>query len=115
MDIFKIIGKNKEYALVIGTSYESPLSALPSIEEELRSINYTGDVVFDLLLSNGKASNRFVRLNFNKDSFDHNSFQVVCKVGSDLQEISKSFFRQNKELLTRGVLTDQERFSILSP
>ncbi len=115
MDTFKIIGKKKEYALVIGTSYESPLSALPRIEEELRSMNYNGNVVFDLLLSNGKASNRFVRLNFNRNSFDHNSFQVVYKVGNDLQEISRSFFRKNKELLNRGVLTDQERFSILAP
>ena len=115
MDTFKIIGKKKEYALVIGTSYESPLSALPSIEEELRSMNYNGNVVFDLLLSNGKASNRFVRLNFDRNSFDHNSFQVVYQVGNDLQEISRSFFRKNKELLNRGVLTDQERFSILAP
>jgi hypothetical protein len=112
---YQIIGIHEDYILIMGTSYEGPLPKLSLIEKELSSRQYKGRVVFDLLLSNGKSSNRYVSFNFDNNSFDKESFQVLPEVGFDLVEESRKYFEKNKELLNHGVLTDQERFSILYP
>lgn len=42
--------------VVVATSYINPLSHTPFIRRELQKMDYTGEILFDQLLSNGYAS-----------------------------------------------------------
>ena len=52
--------------MVIATSIESPLSEYKQISEELRSLNFEGNVLFDMLAYNGVNSELFFTVYFDK-------------------------------------------------
>lgn len=83
--------------IVFSTSYVNPLDDLDNVERALRT-EYKGKVLFDLLLSNGNASNRFVEAMFDGEKFDDNSFHKVENVGDDVLQFSASYYRQSKYL-----------------
>lgn len=101
-------------AIVTATGYESPMSALHEIEDELCSIlgsRATGDVVFDLLSSNGLEWNRFMSLYLDKGRFLIRSAKVL-QDGSAIDSLVNfqlPFFRQHPEYLANSILTIEER------
>ena len=80
-----MILEQKEYVLkkysggyiIFSRSYISPLSQYKRIEQELRDKNYTGPVIFDLLMTNGDEFNRFIEIYFNGTSLDMISTKIV--------------------------------------
>ncbi|HGI1702963.1 TPA: type II toxin-antitoxin system RnlB family antitoxin, partial [Streptococcus pyogenes] len=56
--------KSDSCKVVVATSYVSPLSQVYAIANELKSVDYKGEVIFDLVLSNGFSSNRFLKTDF---------------------------------------------------
>lgn len=56
---------NNAGKLIVATSYVNPLGDLPVIAEKLAKENYNGKVLFDLVLCNGFASNRFIEIDAN--------------------------------------------------
>ncbi len=47
------------------------------VQNDLCSRNYSGKVLFDLLLTNGQARNRFVETTFNGVQFDARNINVI--------------------------------------
>ena len=66
MKAYDIIEFKSDYNyVVLATSYINPIDELENIEEELKAKEYSGKVLFDLLLCNGMNSSRFVEIKFN--------------------------------------------------
>ncbi|ONN64049.1 hypothetical protein BTM36_24020 [Herbaspirillum sp. VT-16-41] len=72
--------KSDSCKVVVATSYVSPLSQVYAIALELKSIGYQGDVIFDLVLSNGFSSNRFLKTDFDGEQLNIGKICVAWEV-----------------------------------
>lgn len=107
-----------DYGFIIrANSYISPMGKLPKIEDDLRSLNYKGKVLFDLILSNGFTTNTFVEGEFDGSKFIKDSFEKVkITYQPFLNEIfiryagnmdllnNSSLLITQKDILNRGLL-----------
>jgi hypothetical protein len=108
------IHKNKigDYPFVIfSTSYVSPIENIMDIEQEL-GFHFKGKVLFDLLLSNGVSSNRFVEADYDGEKFDYSSFKTLNQVGLEIKKESSEFYRTHTEFLTNSILPNAHQFLI---
>ncbi|MFM4777043.1 type II toxin-antitoxin system RnlB family antitoxin [Aeromonas veronii] len=64
-------------AIVIAADYHNPLQELPSVMDALRKKEISGEILFDLLCSNGAEWNRFASMHFNGQAFERRTFQVI--------------------------------------
>lgn len=102
--------------IVFGTTYANPLSCLPVIEQELSKMNFSGKVIFDLLLSNGYSSNRFIEAEVESSRVIRKSMKVISS--SDLDdnflELTHEFFRSQPNLIEKNfILLDKEKYSLI--
>lgn len=104
--------ESAEYGFIIySVSYVSPIQNLKAVGKELRYVKFQGKVLFDLLLSNGLASNRFIEVEFTGFNFKYDSFKIV-EVSEEQREQSARFYKHNEALLERGILPDAVQFLI---
>lgn len=106
-------------AIVTAISYESPLSSLSEIEQELASLlgyNANGEVLFDLVCSNGIEWNRFISLQLKDGAFQINTASVIdpCKIPQKLLEEQASIFTRNPQYIRDSVLTLEEMTHIVA-
>lgn len=100
--------------VVIATSYVSPFSELYSINFELKSLRYKGEVLFDLLLSNGFASNRLLKMNFDGEQLDISKVEVVPKLKSTLLDELYEFFYQHPAYIQASSLPEPQKYVLLN-
>ncbi|PWW26628.1 RnlB antitoxin of RnlAB toxin-antitoxin system [Cytobacillus oceanisediminis] len=101
-----------EYPYVIfSTSYVNPIEDIDDIEEELKPL-FKGKVVFDLLLSNGFTSNRFVEAEFDGTRFNHSSFKALKDVNDCIIKEASHFYSSHSGLLKNGILSNAHQFLI---
>lgn len=81
-------------AVIVAMGYQSPLEHLPSIVKELHEKSISGEVLFDLLCSNGYEWNRFASMRFNGQNFERKTFQVI-----DSNKVSCSLAREHEVLV----------------
>lgn len=113
MNKYQIVERQKDFILIMGLSFESPLTDLSEIERELQRSKYRGRVVFDLLLANGIAFNRYVKMCFENGRFQRETFDVIPSSDVSLNEASKKFIKDNKDVLNYGILSALEKSEIL--
>jgi hypothetical protein len=105
------IGNSSSYKYVIfSTSYISPLEQLNEIEPILKSFH--GKVLFDLLLSNGNTTNRFIEGAYNGEKFDIGSFQVCKDIDYGIKEFTGEFYKQNNHYIQHGILSKPLQFLV---
>lgn len=97
--------------VVYSTSYVSPIEAITDIEHELQS-QFRGKILFDLLLSNGVSSNRFIEANFDGDHFDYSSFKSLILVDGEIKKKLIEFYKKNTVLLENSVLPNAYQYLI---
>lgn len=100
-------------AIVTAIGYENPLSSLSEIEHELTCLlgqELNGEVIFDLVCSNGLEWNRFLSLQVKNGSFDYNSVSILDKTDfiSQLFDEQAYFLSNNLHYLQDSVLTSDE-------
>ncbi len=117
MKTYYIVETNNNEAnykcLIIATSYVCPLDSFEQkkqLENELQERNLQGSVLFDLLLCNGLAHNRFVAFDFKDNSLDTFNDTVVTNVDDMYKEISCRYFRENPLILEKGILPEAQMF-----
>lgn len=76
--------ESEERVLVVANSYINPLGNILMISKDLAEMEYKGEVLFDLLMSNGFASNRFLKINFDGGKFLLNSREIVSDVKTEV-------------------------------
>jgi Antitoxin to bacterial toxin RNase LS or RnlA len=102
------VNLNEYKYIVFSCSYVNPTEELNQIEQELHG--YCGKVLFDLLLSNGFNSNRYVEAIYNGKEFV--SFKVIENIDPQIKEISGHFYRSHLEYLDNSVLSNAQKFLI---
>lgn len=102
--------KDKYKAVIYATSIYSPFDELEDISEELRKCGVleAGELLFDLLLSNGNCFNRFVTAHFDGRRINRNSLSVINIEDKELVSAVNCFYTKNLELLSNGVLSRKD-------
>ena len=114
MKAYDIIEFKSDYKYVIlVTSYENPMDELENIEDELGAKEYSGKVLFDLLLCNGMNSSRFVEIEFNGKCFDLSSSITIKNPNKSIKEGIHQYLKDKPVLLENSVLPKAQRYIII--
>ena len=110
MNNYKIITfQSDERKLVLSTSYVSPLSSVFIISSELANESYQGEVLFDLLLSNGFSPNRFLSMQFDGTKFLPQTTKKVEKISKELLKEIYAFYYEHTEYVVQSSLPDVQK------
>lgn len=113
MKAYDIIEIEKEYKyIVFATSYENPIDELDTIENDLRTKNYSGKILFDLLLCNGMNSNRYIEMNFDGEYFDIFSSKVLKTLAKSIEISMYKYLKSKPSLVENSVLPKAQRYLI---
>ena len=113
MKAYDIIEFKNDYKyVVLATSYKNPMEELENIEDELKAKEYSGKVLFDLLLCNGMNSSRFVEIKFNGKCFDLSSSITIKNPNNSIKEDIHQYFKDKPALLENSVLPKAQRYII---
>lgn len=113
---YKIEKVSSKFVLVLSTSYESPLGYIGVLMKELDAMNFTGTVLFDLLLCNGNVYNRFVEVPFALGQFNRSSMSIIdyAEIDDSILTMSSDFYKSNCFLLeTNHILLDEEKRELI--
>lgn len=108
---YELLHANDTYKyVVLATSYVSPLGSLPEIEELLRYEDYRGPVLFDLLMSNGFSSNRYLELIFDGNQFDRINVSIIDSIFISLKEIIYEHYYNNVDYINNSSLPEAQKY-----
>ncbi len=94
--------------IIFPTSYINPLMDLKALENKLsKEISLPSKILVDLLLCNGNNFNRFVRFVFDGKKIDRSSIEITKLNMAEETDVNE-FYRQNKNLISKGVLAPSE-------
>ena len=113
-DCYKIEYLTDGIVVVFSTAYINPIAYLSKIEEDLRDIKFDGQVIFDLLLSNGYSSNRFVQATVKDSQINKSSIKILKTVDSLLLKKSHDFYSKNRKFVENSILGEQEQKELLT-
>lgn len=103
--------EDSEYEYVaIGTSYANASSALAVFD------GFSGRMLYDSVLSNGFASNRYLEFVYEDHKFVKDAVRVVeaCEVPEEVKSVIATYWQENPRGLTRGSLhwNEMERLGV---
>ncbi|GAB1539942.1 hypothetical protein NUACC21_26110 [Scytonema sp. NUACC21] len=115
-ELYRIERISEQVVAIFCTTYVNPISYLPIIEEELIRLNFSGKIIFDLLLSNGYSSNRFIEAEVCKTKVNRSSMKVINS--SNLDEFfikrTQEFYKSHPELVeNNNILQDEEKYYLI--
>lgn len=96
--------------LVLSTDYLSPEDYLDELSDILQEDSYIGNVLFDLLVTNG-PKDRFYKAFFDGKAFDLKSFRK-SEVIADIEALSNDFFKTNYKIIENSPLNDFYKYLI---
>lgn len=94
-------------------SYANPINELKDIANELQLFRYEGEVIFDLLLTNGNTSNRFLISKFTKRKFVMKSFKKT-NIGTDIKREIILYYKNHVEYLSNSILSSSTISAIIN-
>ncbi|MFE8696537.1 type II toxin-antitoxin system RnlB family antitoxin [Cytobacillus sp. FJAT-53684] len=106
--------KSDARKVVVATSYVSPLPQIYAIANELKSIGYKGEVIFDLVLSNGFSSNRLLKTNFDGEQLNIGKIEVLATLKSSILDELYVFFYQNPQYVRASSLSEPQKYVLLN-
>ncbi|SNR71864.1 type II toxin-antitoxin system RnlB family antitoxin [Flavobacterium sp. ov086] len=98
---------------VQSVNYNNPINQLNEISKELVYFNFEGKVVFDLLLTNGNSSGRFLISSFTNSKFEMSSFRKTV-VAKNIRNEIIIYYKKNQEYLSNSILSKKTIQSILN-
>lgn len=90
-EIIDFIHGDYRFAIFATTSI-NPLSVLSAIEEILKERGESYFVLFDLLLSNGETSNRYISAFFDGKKFQHDTFKLIKRLPKEFKNIASQYY-----------------------
>ncbi|MGH0555548.1 type II toxin-antitoxin system RnlB family antitoxin [Bacillus pretiosus] len=106
--------KSDSCKVVVATSYVSPLSQVYAIANELKSVDYKGEVIFDLVLSNGFSSNRFLKTDFDGDQLNIGKIEAFSKVKDNILDELYVFFYEHPQFVKASSLPEPQKYVLLN-
>lgn len=113
---YKIKKVSSKFVLIFSTGYDSPLGYISTLGKELSAMDFTGTVLFDLLLCNGNAYNRFVEIPFTLGRFNRSSMSIVdyTEIDDSILVMSSQFYKSNLFLLEANyILLEEEKRELI--
>jgi hypothetical protein len=102
--------QEEDYSFIIfSTNCSNPLDDLDEIEKILKN-KLNGKVIFDMLLSNGNTSNRFIEADFNGSTFNIKSFKIPAFIDNKIKEISSLYYKDKVEFINSDKLSNAFKF-----
>lgn len=116
-DLYRVNRISDEVVLIFCTTHINPISYLSLIEEDLIRINFSGKIIFDLLLCNGYSTNRFVEASVCGSKVNRRSMRVIESSildKSTIKNINK-FYKKNRHLLENNdILLDDQKYDLIN-
>jgi len=106
------ITSNNLLAVIYSVNFDSPMNHICSIENELKEYGSTGEIFFDLLLSNGNTTDRFYSAIFDGNKIVENSIKKITNPPQKIQKKSLLFYHDKQEYLSNSVLNKAQRFLV---
>ena len=109
-----VLLKVENSMVVLGASYQHPISSIFEHEQSLRDAGFVGHVLIDGLLATGFASNRFLKMYFDGQHFEYMKDAEIVNV----EHVSKAqlnaiynWFKDNVEFVERNaILPNAQRY-----
>ena len=98
--------------MIFSTSEYNPTDFISNIEKDLLKEKYKGNVIFDLLLSNGNNYNRYLNAKFDGKKFDGNSYTLIDEPKNEIRQKSLDFYKKNISILENSILSKPIKFMI---
>ena len=95
-------------AVVTATPDFHPLRELKQLTSELDNLQFEGSVLFDLLVVNGLAENRFASMKFTKRKFNRSTFALESEVNPSIRDEQDTLAKQDHTFLLGSVLSSEE-------
>ncbi|WP_179413427.1 type II toxin-antitoxin system RnlB family antitoxin [Mucilaginibacter sp. E4BP6] len=99
---------NRFFYFVIGNDSTRFDCLLPFVNEELKAKKFQGQIVFDLLLSNGNTNRRYFQSIFNGEKVDIANLSRLEHVPDEFIQISNKYLREHQQILNYGILSNAE-------
>lgn len=113
LEIAKLNNSKYKYLILFTSNIESIMD-VEGVSSCLRKNNcLPGELLFDLLLVNGNAFNRFVEAYYDGEKLDPKTYNIVDVVDSSITNRAKTFFRNNSKFLNNSILTMPEKRKIM--
>ena len=107
--LFEIITINQSTTIVVSKTYLGLGIFISELEEELSQRKFKGEIVFDLLLSNGiNSKNRFMHSCCNGKTIFEPELLNPIEISSDCKYYINSFYKLNPGILSKGILRKKE-------
>jgi hypothetical protein len=115
-ELYQIERISDRVVIIFCTTYVNPISHLPIIEKELSRLNFSGKIIFDLLLSNGYSSNRFIEADVYKAKVNRDTMRVIDSSNVDEFFIRRThdFYKSHPYLVEiNNILLDEEKYNLI--
>lgn len=103
-----IINSFDNKVLVLSKGANTMSDYISDIAKLLNEKSYQGEVIFDLILSNG-IDDRYYGVNFNGNSFDLITLNRYTNVSSEILRQSKLYYKEHIKLLRSSNLSIYQR------
>ena len=111
MKAYDIIEFKNDYKyVVLATSYENPIDVLDEIECDLCLKNYSGKVLFDLLLCNGISSNRYIEMEFEGKCFNIFTSKVLETPSKVIEKYIYDYLKGKSAIIKNSVLPRAQQY-----
>lgn len=98
--------------MIFSTSENNPTDNISIIEKDLMKKKYSGNVFFDLLLTNGNNFNRYLKAYFDGNSFEMDSYTIILEPKKELKKKSLDFYQKNINILDNSIISNPIKFMI---
>jgi len=98
--------------IIFSVDYHRIEDYISDLSKELSRRSYSGMVIFDLLLSNGLNSDRYIKAIFDGNKFLLQTMETIDNVDKQIEKISSKFYQCKPEYLENSVLTRAQKFLI---
>lgn len=102
--------KNDYKYVVLATSYENPIDVLDEIEYELSLKQYSGKVLFDLLLCNGMSDNKYIEMEFDGEHFLLSSSKILNQISNIIENFIYRYLKDRPLLIKNSVLPKAQQY-----
>lgn len=103
--------KNKVIVLALNNNRFNDICL--EVQKKLAKKSFYGEVIFDLLISNGLSHNRFVSLKFDNDKFIYSTVKELKQVDDDVLDYTNNFYKKHKEYIHNSILPRTEKQRII--
>ena len=106
-NIRKVILPKQDEAIVLLKRELYMSDILEDVVTELSSLDFNGNVVFDMLLTKG-ISEHYYNMHFTNQAFDYNTNELMSNPNLEIVMESKMYYRSHPEFLDRTSLTTRQ-------